>query len=104
MIQSKVSDEPFDRLTNLCAVMTDALDEALEVEREQNRGSDTDLTDVRTIVFLEDDEGSGIVTHGYPDTKEAMASLIMHLKAIFETQGMTLDFIGMPDSPEGLTP
>jgi len=92
------SDRPFNRLTNLCEVMTDAL--TLDVEADQTglHGK------VRVIVFLEDDNGAGIETYGYDDSLSAMASLFVHMKAIFQASGKDLDFIGVdiPDTPEGL--
>ena len=96
----RASGEPFDRLTRLCAVMSDALEEALEAE-ETPKGAGP----VRTIVFLEDDKKAGIQIFGYDDSISAMAALFSHMKAIFEAEGKSLDFVGVnvPDSPEGLS-
>lgn len=91
-----MSNEPFDRLTTLCQTMTDALDEALAAETGEH-------PPIRTIVFLEDDERAGIVTHGYEDSLDAMGSLFIHMKAIFQAHGKDLEFIAVPDSPEGVT-
>jgi len=82
-------DHPVDRLTGLCAEMTTPL------ERDEN-------DDVKAIVFLHDAERGGIVLHGYDDEVEAMAELFVHMKAVFRSVGKDLDFIGIPDSPEGL--
>jgi aspartyl aminopeptidase len=92
------SDKPFNRLTHLCAHMTEALESAIEAETGE------DLTPVKTIVFLEDEKGAGIQTFGYTDSIEAMTALFIHMKAIFEAEGKTLDFVGVniPDSPEGV--
>jgi len=74
------SDEPFDRLTGLCAEMTAAID------RPEN-------ADVKVIVFLADDEKSGIQVHGYETPTEAVADLFIHMKAMFNAQGKDLVFI-----------
>lgn len=74
-------DGPVDRLTELCAVMTDALDAALEAGEEP-----------KCIVFLQDGQRGGLQMHGYDDDTEAIADLFMHLKAIFEANGKTLLF------------
>jgi hypothetical protein len=59
--------------------------------------------DVRAIVFLNDHERGGIQMHGYEDTNEGMADLFVHMKAVFQSMGGDLDFVGIPESPEGLT-
>jgi hypothetical protein len=82
-------DEPFDRLTHLSVEMT------MPLETPEN-------TDVRAIVFLSDEHRSGIQLHGYDDPTEAMAELFVHMKAIFQSMGKDLDFVGIPDSPQGL--
>jgi hypothetical protein len=84
------SDQPFSRLTELSARMTVVLDEP-------------ENADVKAIVFLQDGEMGGIQMHGYEDQNEAMAELFVHMKAVFQSMGKDLDFIGVPDSPEGLT-
>lgn len=96
MDSARKADQPFDRLTGLCKVMTDALDRAVEAEEGEH-------LPVRAIVFLEDDEKGGIVTSGYEDTIAAMAAVFVHIKAIFQAEGKDLDFIGIPDSPEGIS-
>jgi len=83
-------DHPVDRLTELCAEMTTPLDK-----------SEND--DVKAIVFLNDGERGGIQLHGYDSQAEAMAELFLHMKAVFQSMGKDLSFIGVPDSPEGLT-
>ena len=84
------NDHPVDRLTGLCAEMTVPLD------RPENE-------DVKAIVFLHDPTRGGIVLHGYDDEVEAMAELFVHVKAVFNSIGKDIDFIGVPESPEGLT-
>jgi hypothetical protein len=97
-------DQPFDRLTGLCARMTHALAEAVDMERLAYQNEpERNTSDVKTIVFIEDDKSAGIQTFGYTDSIEAMASLFVHMKAIFEAQGKHLDFVSVPDSPEGLS-
>jgi hypothetical protein len=76
--------EPVDRLTRICAVMTDAFE-----------GHPEHADDDRCIVFLDDGDRGGIVIHGYDDYTEALADLIMHLRAIFEANGKTLDLMFM---------
>lgn len=76
--------EPHDRLTRLCAAMTDALDAHPEHGGE------------KCIVFLQDGKQGGLQLHGYEDDMEAMADLFMHLKALFAANGKTLMFAPMP--------
>jgi hypothetical protein len=85
------NDHPVDRLTHLCAEMT------VPCERPEN-------ADIKAIVFLNDRQRGGIVLHGYDSEAEAMAELFVHMKAVFNSIGKDLEFIGIPDSPEGLTP
>jgi hypothetical protein len=67
--------EPNDRLTRLCAVMTDALD---ATPRSGNE---------KVIVFIKDGDRGGLELHGYDDDVEAMTDLMVHLKALFEANG-----------------
>ena len=76
--------EPHDRLTRLCAAMTDAL--------EAQPGTD----DVKAIVMLQDAERGGLQVHGYEDQVEAMVDLLGHLQAIFEANGKTLAVAPLP--------
>jgi hypothetical protein len=85
------NDVPFDRLTKMAATMTAA------VETPEN-------ADVRGIVFLSDEHRSGIQMFGYEDQSEGIADLFVHMKAIFQSMGKDLEFIGVPESPEGLDP
>jgi hypothetical protein len=68
------SDEPFDRLTELCNTMQES------IHSPEN-------DDVRGIIFLHDAEHGGMVLMNYPETNSAIADLLMHLKALFESQG-----------------
>jgi hypothetical protein len=74
------AEQPHDRLTRLCAAMTDALDAHPEHDDE------------KCIVFLHSpaDSRGGIQLHGYDDDLEAVADLLVHLRAILETNGKTL--------------
>ena len=83
------TSEPEDRLTRLCAAMTEALD------------AHPERRDEKCIVFLQSpsEERGGIQLHGYEDDAEAMAELFVHLKAIFESQGKELYFAPMPAQP-----
>jgi hypothetical protein len=78
--ETRKADEPFDRLTELCAEMTAAID------RPEN-------SDVKVIVFLNDEEHAGIQTHGYDDTMDAVTDLFIHMKAMFNASGKDLVFI-----------
>lgn len=81
---TRTEGEPHDRLTRLCAAMTDTL------EAHPERG------DEKCIVFLQDSERGGFQLHGYEDDTEAIADLFLHLKALFEANGRTLMFAPMP--------
>lgn len=73
---------PHDRLTRITDAMTDTLDEHPEATGEE-----------RCLVFLSDDEGGGIVMHGYEDDAEAITDILIHLKAIFEANGKEIAFV-----------
>jgi hypothetical protein len=75
------TDEPHDRLTRLCAVMTDALD------------ADPERGDEKCIVFITDGKLNGIVLHGYEDDTEPMVDLLLHLRAIFKANGKELTIV-----------
>lgn len=82
------SEEPSERLTRLCAAMTDALDAHPE------RG------DEKCIVFLQDSGpgGSGrggIALHGYDDDADAMVDLLVHLRSIFRANGKELHVVSV---------
>jgi hypothetical protein len=80
---TRTEGDPHDRLTRLCAAMTDALDAHPE------RG------DERCAIFLQDDERGGLVLHGYDDDSEALTDLFLHLRAIFRANGGDLAFLPM---------
>lgn len=76
------TEEPHDRLTRLCAAMTDTLDAHPEYG-----------DDIRCVVFLDDSERGGLTLHGYNDDAEALANIFMHLRAIFHSNGQELLFM-----------
>jgi hypothetical protein len=78
------TEQPHDRLTRLCAAMTDALDAHPE------RGTE------KCIVFLQGERRGGLQLHGYEDDTEAMVDLFLHLKALFEANGKELQIHALP--------
>ena len=74
--------EPIDRLTRLCSVMVDALEEHPEYGE-----------DVRALVMLNADERGGIVQHGYDEEEAPIVDLFLHLQAMFQAQGKTLAIV-----------
>lgn len=83
MAGERRTEQPEERLTRLCAAMTDTLDAHPE------RG------DEKCIVFLqsEADQRGGLQLHGYEDDTDAMVDLFMHLKAIFLANGKDVEFV-----------
>ncbi len=82
---------PKDRLTRICDTM-------LETFRTHGEIRDDD----RAIVMIVggDDSKGGIGMSGYDeDGSEALADLVMHLRAIFRARGQELHFL-----PVGATP
>jgi hypothetical protein len=75
----KRTTEPHDRLTRLCDVMTTAM------EADPEHGPD-----VKCIVFLDDGKRGGLQLHNYEDDTDAMVDLLMHLRAIFRSNGKEL--------------
>lgn len=82
--------EPHDRLTRLCAAMTDTLD------------AHPDRGDTKCVVFLDSysEKKSGLVIHGYDDDAEALAAVLVHLRAIFRANGKDLQFLPVGAGPE----
>jgi hypothetical protein len=70
--------EPHDRLTRLCAAMTEALDAHPE------RGEE------KCIVFLQDGERGGLQMFGYEDDGDAIVDLLLHVKAIMRSRGQDM--------------
>jgi hypothetical protein len=73
--------QPHDRLTRI----TDRLLTAVAADPEYQEGD-------KCIVFMHDDGRAGIGLHGYDEDNDidAMADLLIHIKAIFEANGKTL--------------
>lgn len=86
MSKPTVGETPTDRLTRLCAAMTDTLE-----QHPEYRDGD------KCMVLLDDDDSGGIVLHGYDDPAEAMADLLMHMRAIFRGTGTRLDLMFMDE-------
>lgn len=78
----RTEDTPHDRLTRICATMTDAMDAHPETRPED-----------KAIVFLDDGQRGGIQLHGYNDEGDALTDLLIHLTALFEANGQTLRII-----------
>lgn len=75
---AKKTYEPHDRLTHLTVEMTEPL------ERPEN-------SDVKAIVFLNDEKMGGIQIHGYDaDIPAAMTDLLVHMSQIFKANGQRL--------------
>jgi hypothetical protein len=74
------SRDPMDRMTRLCDAMVTALTEHPEYPAGK----------VQAIVFIQGDGRGGIELHNYDDDVEAIENLIIHLKALFKANGMTL--------------
>lgn len=87
------SDEPQDRLTRLCQAGIRGI-EAAEEYTENIKG----------IIMLEDGDCGGIAITGYSEDsgREAFIDMLVHLQAIAEVNGLKLNFVGIPDSPEGI--
>jgi hypothetical protein len=75
------SHEPTDRLTRLCAAMTETLEAHPEF-----------TSDVKCCVFLDDGKRGGLQLYGYTDDAEALTDLFLHLRAIFRSNGKDLLF------------
>lgn len=78
----RTEGKPHNRLTRICDAMTETMD-----QHPERREGD------KAIVFLDDGTRGGIVLHGYENDVDAMADLIMHLKAIFEANGKSFQII-----------
>jgi hypothetical protein len=79
MAHERRTTEPHDRLTRMC----DAAINAFEAHAEHREGD-------KCIVFLDDGKRGGLVLHGYKSDSEAIADLLMHLRAIFKANGKDL--------------
>jgi hypothetical protein len=88
----RTEDQPHDRLTRICAAMTDSFDAHAEHH-----------ADDKCMVFLDGDGQGGLVLHGYDDDMEAMVHLLMHLRAVFRANGKDLQIVSIPDDASGIT-
>lgn len=79
MTPRRTENSPHDRLTRICARMTDAMD----ADPEHRDGD-------RAIIMLDDGWRGGIVLHGYDSDLDGLADLLAHVRAIFEANGKTL--------------
>jgi hypothetical protein len=84
--RAEMTRSPKDRLTRICDQMTKTFDMHPEHRKED-----------RCMVFLDDGKMGGIVLHGYENEQEAAVDLFLHLRAMFQAQGMNLEFIGIPN-------
>jgi hypothetical protein len=85
MSKPKRSREPHDRLTRICDVGIDAM------EGHPEYGED-----VRVVILLSDEEGGGVVIHGYERDTDAVVDLLMHLRAIMRANGKDLQIHALP--------
>ena len=90
MSQEKRTDEPHDRLTRMCATMTEAFD-----AHPEHREND------KCIVFLDDGKRGGIQMHGYDEYAEGMADLMAHVEAMFKANGLVMTFVPVETIGEG---
>ena len=82
MSDAQISDEPQDRLTRICDEMSKVFH-----DHPEHRPED------KCVVFLNNGERGGLVLVDYDDHSEAMADLLMHLRAVFQASGKRLDFM-----------
>lgn len=85
--EPQFTEKPTDRLTRLANEVTAPLNE---------------LPDVKAVLMLQDGQRGGIVLHGYDEPSEAIADLYFHFRAVCRANGMELEMIAVPDSPEGI--
>lgn len=71
------SEEPHDRLTQLCEKMVAQLE------------AEPGCEDVRCVIMLTTDDRGGVVSHGY-DNGDPTEDLLMHLTAIFKANGKSI--------------
>lgn len=57
----------------------------------------------RCIVFIDDGNRGGLTLHGYTDDIDAMADLLMHIKAVFRANGKDLEVLAIPNDIAGLS-
>ena len=85
------SEEPTDRKTRIA----DRVVELIQHDPEYIEGD-------RALTVILDDKGGGIGMFGYEADNEAMSDLFLMLRSIARANGMDLEYVSIPDSPEGL--
>jgi hypothetical protein len=96
----EMGEEPFDRLTHLCKVMADALEDAIDKEIQAAESLEEAPSPVKAIIFLNDDDNGGIEMFGFNNPNEGLAALMIHIRALFESQDKRLEYGVM--TPQGL--
>lgn len=91
MANEKRTKQPSDRKTRIAGRVSGLI----ENDPEYVDGD-------RAIVTILDDKGGGIGLFGYEDDTDAMVDLFMLLRSIARANGKDLEYVGIPDSPEGL--
>lgn len=84
------SEEAHDRLTRLCAAMTETLDAHPESDDS-----------VKCVVFLDDGDRGGLQMHGYEDDADAITDVLVHIRAIFRANGSDLQFLPLDQIGQG---
>lgn len=92
MANERRSDEPRDRKTRIANRVSDLI----EHDPEYIDGD-------RAIVTILDGEGGGIGLFGFESDTDAMVDLFIMLRSIARANGKDLEYVAIPDSPEGLT-
>lgn len=87
----KRTTEPHDRLTGIA----NDVGQAYRAHPNRQEGD-------RCIVLMYDPVGAGVGLFDYENDTDAVVDMFIHLRAIVRAQGKDLEFIGIPESPEGL--
>jgi hypothetical protein len=69
------TEEPHDRLTRLCQRVLELLEAEPEYDGE------------RCVIFISGEGNGGLMMHGYENDSEAVADVLIHLKAIMAANG-----------------
>jgi Asp/Glu/hydantoin racemase len=83
-------EEPVDRLTR----MSDALLDVFAQHPEYREGD-------KCIVFANDRKMGGSGIYGYEDQTEAMADLLLHIRAMFRASGKKMDIVFLGEDGVG---
>lgn len=89
--ETRSEDVPHNRLTRLCDAMTQTLEEHPEFQGE------------RCAIFIDSDveQKGGLVLAGYQEDVDAVIAIFAHMKALFRTNGMTLEVFPMQSKGQG---